>query len=88
MILRPKQKQVSTNILELNLWCSGEHAHLECHTLCVRALIGSNQKKKVFVASPLSTQHYGERANTGWLGIRIMCQSGRHVYPQTVVSVS
>ena len=22
-----------------------------------------------FVASPLSTQHYGERAKTGWLGI-------------------
>ena len=29
-----------------------------------------------------------ERAKTGWLGIRIMCPSGRHVYPQTVVSVS
>jgi hypothetical protein len=28
------------------------------------------------VASPLSTQHYGERAKTEWLGIRIMCQSG------------
>jgi hypothetical protein len=30
----------------------------------------------VFVASPLSIQHKGERAKTGWLGIRIMCQSG------------
>jgi hypothetical protein len=30
----------------------------------------------VFVASPLSTQHLGERAKTGWLRIRIMCQSG------------
>jgi len=29
----------------------------------------------VFVASPLSTQHYGERANTGWLGIKIKCPS-------------
>jgi hypothetical protein len=28
----------------------------------------------VFVASLLSTQHYGERAKTGWLGIRIMCK--------------
>ena len=28
--------------------------------------------KLVFVASPLSTQHSGVRANTGWLGIRIM----------------
>jgi len=32
--------------------------------------------KLVFVASPLSMQHYGERAKTGWLGIWIMCQSG------------
>jgi hypothetical protein len=30
----------------------------------------------VFVASPLSTQHYGERARIGWLGIRIMCPNG------------
>jgi hypothetical protein len=32
--------------------------------------------KLVCVASPPSTQHYGERTYTGWLGIRIMCQSG------------
>jgi hypothetical protein len=25
------------------------------------------------VASPLSTQHYGERAKIGWLGSSIMC---------------
>jgi len=31
--------------------------------------------KSVFVASPLRTQHEGERAKTGWLGIRIMCPS-------------
>jgi hypothetical protein len=30
----------------------------------------------VCVASTKSTQHYGERAKTGWLGIRIMCPSG------------
>jgi hypothetical protein len=45
----------------------------------------------VFVASPLSMQHSGEKAKTGWLGIRIMCQSGRVerlVYPRTFVSVS
>jgi hypothetical protein len=29
-----------------------------------------------FVASPLSTQHYGERANIGWFGFRIMCLNG------------
>ena len=27
-------------------------------------------------ASPLNTQHYGERAKTGWLGMKIMCLSG------------
>jgi hypothetical protein len=31
--------------------------------------------KLVFVASPLSTQYYRDRAKTGWLGIRIMCWS-------------
>jgi hypothetical protein len=31
--------------------------------------------KLVFVASPLSTQHEGERAKTDWLGVRIMCPS-------------
>ena len=30
----------------------------------------------VFVASSLRTQHSGERAKIGWLGIRIMCTSG------------
>jgi hypothetical protein len=31
--------------------------------------------KLVLVASPLSTQHYVERAKTGWLGIGIMSPS-------------
>jgi hypothetical protein len=35
------------------------------------------------VASPLSTQHLGVRTKTGWLGIRIMCQSGARVMCQT-----
>ena len=30
----------------------------------------------VFVASPLSIHHSGERVKTGRLGIRIVCQSG------------
>ena len=34
---------------------------------------GQTRLKLVCVASPLSTQHLGERAKTGWLGIRIMC---------------
>ena len=44
--------------------------------------------KLVFVFSRLSMQHYGERAKNGWLGIRIMCPSGGHVYPRTVELVS
>ena len=32
--------------------------------------------KLVFVASPLNSQYSGERANTGWFGIRIMCPYG------------
>jgi len=32
--------------------------------------------KFVFVVSPLSTQHRGERAKSGWLRIRIVCPSG------------
>ena len=32
--------------------------------------------KLVCVASPLSTQHSGKRATTGWPGIRIMFPSG------------
>ena len=43
--------------------------------------------KCVFVASPLNMQYLGESPNTGGLGNRIMCPSGRHVYLQTVVSV-
>jgi len=39
--------------------------------------------KLVFVASPLRTQHKGERAKTGWLGISVPV--GQHVYPQTIV---
>ena len=35
----------------------------------------------VFVASPLSTHHKGERAKTGWNGIRIMCPSGATCLP-------
>ena len=38
--------------------------------------VKSKTIKLVFVACPLSTQHYGERTKTGWLGIRIMCPIG------------
>ena len=37
--------------------------------------------KLVFIASPLSMQHRGERATTGRLGIRIMCLSGATCLP-------
>ena len=32
----------------------------------------TKDRKMIFLASPLSTHHKGERANTGQLGIRIM----------------
>jgi hypothetical protein len=35
--------------------------------------VNSKTIKFVFVASPLGTQHYGERAKIEWLQIRIMC---------------
>ena len=38
--------------------------------------VKSKTIKLVFVASPLSTQHEGERAQTDVHGIRIMCPSG------------
>jgi hypothetical protein len=37
--------------------------------------------KLVFVASPLSTQHSGEREKTGWLRIMITCPSGATCLP-------
>ena len=44
--------------------------------------------KFVFVASPLSMKHQGERAKSGWLRIRIMCQSGVTLFICRLVSVS
>ena len=41
----------------------------------------TNAIKLILVASPLSAQHKGERANTSWLGIRIMCPSGATCLP-------
>ena len=38
--------------------------------------VKSKTIKLIFVASLLSTQHLGERAKTGWFGIRIMYPSG------------
>ena len=39
--------------------------------------------KLVFVfAYPLSTQHYGVRTHTGWLGNMIMCQCGVLCVPE------
>ena len=36
----------------------------------------SPQAKDYKIGIPLSTQNEGEKAKTGWLGIRIMCPSG------------
>ena len=71
----------------LNFWCIKDnnricgvmvkHARLECGRSWVQARsVKPKTIKLEFVASPLSTQHYGERAKTGWLRIRIMCLSG------------
>ena len=37
--------------------------------------------KLVFVVSPLTTQHLGEKVKTGWLGIKIMSSSGATCLP-------
>ena len=54
----------------------------------VRQIVGSSPGRVkprtlhlVFVASPLNTQHYGERAKIGWLEIRIMCPNGMTFLP-------
>jgi hypothetical protein len=40
----------------------------------------------IFIASLLNTHYYGERAKTGWLGIRIMYPSvALYVYPRSFV---
>jgi hypothetical protein len=46
---------------------------IECKYFSIATSI-TKTMKLVFVASPLSTQHYGDRVKIGWLGIRIMCQ--------------
>ena len=43
--------------------------------------VKSNTIKLVFVTSPLSVQHLGERAKTGWFGIGIMRPSGATCLP-------
>ena len=45
---------------------------------CSRAWFRFKPKiiKLVFVASPISTQHQGVRAKTGWVEISILCLSG------------
>ena len=39
-----------------------------------------------FSISPLSRHYYGVTTNTGWLGIRILCQSGGTCLPETCLS--
>jgi hypothetical protein len=48
-----------------------------------------NTIKLAFAVLLLNMQYFkGVRAKTGWLGIRIMCPSGRHLYLQTIVPVN
>ena len=50
------------------------------------SVVTTNQTTKdykiAFVASPLSTRHYGVRSKTGRLGIWIMCQCGETFLPK------
>jgi hypothetical protein len=53
--------------------CLNEFFFINCITVKLDILFLTPKTiHLVFVASPLSTQHSGERAKTGWLGIRIM----------------
>ena len=49
----------------------------------LRSCLEQKNIKLVFVASPLRTQHSGERTRLvgTWLGIRIMCPSGATYLP-------
>ena len=42
----------------------------------------------VCVASPLITQHYGDRADNGWPEVKIMCPSGSTYLSADYISVS
>ena len=55
----------------MHWWCDGMHAHVKC------SISGVSQAKDymVLAISLLSTQNSEVKAKTGWLGIRIMCQS-------------
>ena len=66
-----------TNLCFVRLTIVGWSNHRGLESLSwVGVPVMSNQKLKlVFAASLLITQHYGERAKTGHLRIRIMCPS-------------
>ena len=57
---------------------TGQCARLDCGRSWVQTpeLVKLKSIKLVFVGFPLSTHHYDERANTGWLGIRLMFPRG------------
>jgi len=63
----------------------GFESDLSVHVGIIRNIlivsIKPKTKKLVFV---FSAKH---SAKIGWLGIKIICANGRHVYPRTVVSV-
>ena len=49
----------------------------------VRSRSGKTKDYKIGISATLiSTQHYGVRPNTDWLGIRIMCPSGATCLPK------
>jgi hypothetical protein len=57
-------------------WKSTKHLLFELIVGSSPGRVKPKTVKLVFASSPLSTQQLGERAKTGWLGIRIMYPSG------------
>ena len=58
---------------------NGQSARLEYGRSWVR--VKPKTINLVFVASPLNTHHWVEKAKSGWLVINIMCPSGASCLP-------
>ena len=82
MIFKRHFQQYFSNIVAVAFICGGKREYPE------KSIVGSNTGKvkpmtiKLFFAdSSLSMHHEGVAAVTGWLGIRIMYQSGATCLP-------
>ena len=72
-----KQKNICLKTVYFNNLCSTFHVITSSAVDCGFEP-GSDQTKdyKIGICCFSAKQHWGERAKTSWLGIRIMCQSG------------